>query len=336
MRLFRIIYLLLGVGLLAAVVAASDLAAVGDRLVQLGLAGAAAVVVITGAAFLCDSSSWWLILSGPRLEAVWLYRLWRVRMVGEAFNAIIPAASLGGEPIKALLLKRLHGTDYRAAAASLVMAKTTILLALIGFSSIGLTLMLRAGALADDYGPLAGAGLAALAAGGLGFFAIQRWRMASRVAGWLAGRPMGRGLERALIHVQTIDDSFMEFYRQRPGRFAAALTLALTSWLLGAVELYVVLGLFGHGISVAEALIIDSVLQLIRAGAFFIPAGLGVSEIGFVVLVGTLTGLPTLGLAAAIVRRCREVLWIAWGVAIGWRLSFTPAMAVAELAKKDN
>ena len=334
MRLFRVIYLLLGVGLLAAVVAASDLAAVGDRLVQLGLAGAAAVVAIAGVAFLCDSSSWWLILSGRRLEAAWLYRLWRVRMVGEAFNAIIPAASLGGEPIKVLLLKRLHGTDYGTAAASLVMAKTTILLALIGFSTIGLSMMLRTDAFADDYGLPAGAGLAALAAGAMGFFAIQRWRMASRLGGWLARHPLGRRLERALVHLQAIDDSFTAFYRQRPGRFAGALALALMSWLLGAAELYVVLGFFGHGISVAEALIIDSVLQLIRAGSFFIPASLGVSEAGFVLLFEALTGQPTLGLAAAIVRRCREVLWIAWGVAIGWRLSFTPAMAAAELAQK--
>jgi uncharacterized membrane protein YbhN (UPF0104 family) len=182
-RLFRVIYLLLGVGLLAAVVAASDLAAVGDRLVQLGLAGAAAVVAIAGVAFLCDSSSWWLILSGRRLEAAWLYRLWRVRMVGEAFNAIIPAASLGGEPIKLLLLKRLHGTDYGTAAASLVMAKTTILLALIGFSTIGLSMMLRTDALADDYGLPAGAGLAALAAGA--WPAV--WAVGSRATHWGAG-----------------------------------------------------------------------------------------------------------------------------------------------------
>lgn len=326
-RLFRLIYLLLGIGLLAAVITASDLAAVNDWLFQLGLIGVVAVFVIYCCAFLCDSGSWWLMLSGDKLEAVWLYRLWRVRMVGEAFNAIIPAASLGGEPIKVLLLKRLHGTDYRAAAASLVMAKTIILFALIGFSAIGLTVMMQSDTLAEVYGALAGAGLAALACGGLGFFAIQRWSMASRLAGWLARHRMGRRLERALIHLRTIDDSFKAFYHQRPGRFAIALGLALVSWLLGAVELYLVLGFFGHGISVAEALIIDSVLQLIRAGTFFIPASLGVSEMGFVVLVGALTGQPPLGLAAAIVRRSREVLWIAWGLLLGWRLSFTPSMS---------
>ena len=71
-------------------------------------------------------------------------------------------------------------------------------------------------------------------------------------------------------------------------------------------------------------------LQLVRAGSFFIPASLGVSEAGFVVLVGALTGQPPLGLAAALIRRLRELLWIVAGVALGWRLSFTPAVVAAE------
>ena len=332
-RLLRIVYLLAGLGLLAIVVAGVDLDAVGQWLVRLGLLGIAGVVAVYAAAFLCDAASWWLILSSARLEAVWLGRLWQVRLVGEAFNAIVPAASLGGEPVKALLLKKRHGVDYREGVASLVMAKTTILLALIGFAAIGLVLMLRAEALADAYGAVAGAGLAALALGVVGFFAVQRWRIASRFGAWLARRGIGRRLESALTHLQTIDDRFVEVYRHRPGRFAGALGLAFGAWALGAVELYVILGFLGRPISLAEAWIIESVLQLVRAGSFFIPANLGASEIGFVVMVGALTGQPPLGLAAALVRRCREVLWISLGLLLGWRLSFTPAATAAEIAE---
>ena len=333
MRLLRIVYLLAGLGLLAVVAAAIDLDAVGQWLSRMGMLGIACVVVVYATAFTCDSASWWLVQSPARLAAAWLFRLWQVRLVGEAFNAIIPAASLGGEPVKALLLKKRHGVDYREAAASLVMAKTTILLALIGFAAIGLALMLRAEALAGAYGAVAGAGLAVLALGVVGFFAVQRWRIASRFGAWLAPRRMGRRLETALAHLQTIDDRFVEVYRHRPGRFAGALGLAFGAWLLGAVELYVILGFLGRPISFAEAWIIESVLQLVRAGSFFIPASLGASEVGFVVMVGALTGQPPLGLAAAVVRRSREVLWISLGLVLGWRLSFTPAAAAAEIAE---
>ena len=49
-----------------------------------------------------------------------------VRMIGEAYNNITPTASLGGEPVKAWLLKANWGVPLRDAGASLVIAKTTI------------------------------------------------------------------------------------------------------------------------------------------------------------------------------------------------------------------
>ena len=333
MRLLRLGYLFAGFGLLGFVVATVDLGAVGGWIMRMGALGVGCVVAVYLLAFVCDTGSWWLILSGARLEGAWLRRLLGVRLVGEAFNAVVPAASLGGEPVKALLLKKRHGVDYRAGAASLVMAKTTILIALIGFSGVGLVLMLRSQALPGAYGAIAGAGLAALACGVLGFFAVQRWRVASRLGEWLSRRPVGRRLEAALAHVQNIGDRFVGFYQRAPGRFAAALGLAFAAWVLGAVEIYIILDFLGRPITPAEAWIADSVLQLVRAGTFFIPANLGASEVGFVVIVGALTGQPALGLAAAVVRRGRELMWIAGGLLLGWRLSFSPAKAAVELAE---
>ena len=333
MRILRIVYLVAGLGLFAAVLIGVDLASAGEWLGRMGFAGVASVIAVYALVFTCDSAAWWLILAGERLKGVWLGRLWLVRLVGEAFNAIIPAASLGGEPVKALLLKKRHGFGYGEAAASLVMAKTITLIGLIVFSTAGLTLMLGTKIYADAYGAVAGAGLAALAAGVLGFFAVQRWGVASRLVARLAARHPGGRLETALGHVRSIDDRFAGFYHRRPGRFAAALGLVLVSWLLGAFELYVILDFLGRPITLTEAWITETVLQLVRAGSFFIPANLGASEVGFVVLVGALTGQPSLGLAAALVRRAREMLWIIAGVALGWRLSFTPAVVAAELVE---
>lgn len=335
MRALRIAYLVAGLGLLAAVLYGVDLAAAGGWLARMGVAGVAAVITVYALVFTCDSAAWWFILGAEKLEGAWLARLWLVRLVGEAFNAIIPAASLGGEPVKALLLKKRHGVGYGEAAASLVMAKTITLIALILFSAIGLTLMLGSNSYADTYGAVAGAGLAALAAGVLGFFAVQRWGVTSRLAARYAARHPGGRIETALGHMRSIDERFAGFYHRRPGRFAAALALALASWMFGALELYVILDFLGRPITPAEAWITESVLQLVRAGSFFIPANLGASEVGFVVLVGALTGQPPLGLAAALMRRARELLWIVAGLALGWRLSFTPAGVAAALSDPD-
>ena len=67
----------------------------------------------------------------------------------------------------------------------------------------------------------------------------------------------------------------------------------------------------------ADAWILESLVQLVRAGTFFIPANIGAQEGVYVFVVGALTGNASAGLAAALIRRCRELVWIAAGLAIG-------------------
>ncbi|MFQ6018153.1 MAG: flippase-like domain-containing protein [Kiloniellaceae bacterium] len=326
-RLLRVVTLAPGLGLLGFVASRIDLAEVGRGVLELGISGAFVVVAVYFLVFLVDTASWRLMLPSVPLNLAWLYRMWKVRMVGEAFNLVVPAGSMGGEPVKAVLLKRTFGIDYREAGASLVMAKTVNLLALLVFAGIGFVLMLRAEALAESYRLVAGIGLAALSSAVLGFFAVQRWGAASRLGRLLARRPAGR-LARGLEHVRAIDDRFHEFYVRRPGRFAAASALGMVGWLLGAGELYLIMVFLGQPVSLAEAWLIETVAQLVRAGAFFIPAGLGATEAALVVIYGALTGQPALGLVVAVIRRARELLWIAWGFWLGWRFSLTPAAVI--------
>ena len=72
------------------------------------------------------------------------------------------------------------------------------------------------------------------------------------------------------------------------------------------------------GISPSEAWLIEAVAQLVRAGFFFVPASLGVTEAAMVLVYDALTGRPSLGFAVALIRRARELLWIAWGLWLGW------------------
>ena len=139
----RIIALLIGLGLVVFIVYQTDLSEVWLGVLDLGAPGAAAVVGVYLAVFLIDTASWQLTLPSVRLTPRWLYRLWKVRMVGEALNLVVPAGSVGGEPVKAVLLKKFHGIGYHEGAASVIMDKTNNLLALLIFVSVGLTIMAR-------------------------------------------------------------------------------------------------------------------------------------------------------------------------------------------------
>ena len=77
----------------------------------------------------------------------------------------------------------------------------------------------------------------------------------------------------------------------------------------------------------------ETAVQLVRAGTFFIPGRIGANEIGLVFVVETLPGLPSLGLAVALVRRGRELLWIVWGLWLGLIFSFRPTARELTAAK---
>ncbi len=327
----RLLSLFAGLVLLAFVASRIDLAEVWARVVELGPLGALAAAAVYFLAFLIDTASWQLALPSVRLNGAWLYRLWKVRMVGEALNLVIPAGSLGGEPVKAVLLKRGHGIGYHEGAASLFIARTVNILALVAFAAVGLALMLGVEALPRSFVLAAGLGLLALGLGVAGFYAVQRWGAASflarRLVAWrrrggrrggrLAGRLAGR-LEGFLEPIHAVDDRFEQFYLRRRLRFAGALGLAFLNWLLGAAEIMVIMWFLGAPVSPSEAWLIEAVAQLVRAGIFFVPASLGVTEAAMVLVYDALTGRPSLGFAVALIRRARELVWIAWGLWLGW------------------
>jgi len=310
--------LLAGIGVLAFVASEIDLSEVWSRVVEVGPLGALAVAAVYFLAFLIDTASWQLALPSARLNGAWLYRLWKVRMLGEALNLATPAGSMGGEPVKAVLLKRGYGIGYREGAASLFIARTVNLLSLVAFAAAGFALMLGVGALPRPFVLAAGLGLLALGLGVAGFYAVQRWGAASflvrRLTAW---RKIGR-LENFLEHMHAVDDHFERFYRRQRLRFAAALALAFLNWLAGAAEIMVILWFLGAPVSLSEAWLIEAVAQLVRAGFFFVPASLGVTEAAMVLVFDALTGRPSLGFAVALIRRGRELLWIAWGLWLGW------------------
>lgn len=331
MRYLKPIYLLIGLALLGYVLSQTDLAAVWAYTRQIGW-GMAAVLAIFFVAFVVDSLSWQLTFLTLDFGGSWGYRLWKVRMVGEAFNMATPLASMGGEPVKAVLLKKHYGIGYRQAVASLVLARTTNVIALVAFVAGGFLLMLDSPRLSASYKTSAGLGLVAFAVSIVLFFLIQRLKISSITGRWILRARLSARIEALLHHVHDMEERLNHFYTARRGRFAAALGLALVNWLVGAAELYATLWFLGNPVTVTEAWIIEAVAQLVRTATFFIPASIGAQEGAFLVICGVITGEPALGLAVALVRRCREIVWILWGLALGWRYSFTPRVVKPDLS----
>ena len=368
----RCLCLAAGIALLALVLREVDLGAVASAAAAFGVTAMLAVLALYAVEFLADTAGWHLAVTSVPFDAGWLRRLFVTRLVGEAVNTVTPLAGMGGEPVKAWLLKRRHAIEYGESAASLVIARTVNLLALIPFAGIGLMLAASDPRLPGAYGASAGIGLAVLAAATLAFFTVQRFRIASSLGRLGGRRPDGvigrRGAtalpwneparagpaarrrgpptplprnepapsspaapvrarprrRSPLVWIEAFDDRLLHFYTRHRRRFALALALAFLNWCVGALGVFVTMRFLGVEISVADAWILESFTQLVRAGTFFIPASIGAQEGVYVLVAGALTGNAAAGFAAALIRRCRGLLWTAAGLAVGWRHARAP------------
>ena len=223
---------------------------------------------------------------------------------------------MGGEAVKAIMLKNLYGISYRDGTASLILAKTMIVVGLVAFLTVGFALMQGSPKLDDTYKFVSGAGLFAFGLGATLFVLVQRYKIAS-----LAGTALGRSKWFAKINMllqilDQVEDRLIHFYTRRPNRLVTVFILSFINWVLGIFEIWLVMDLIGHPISLTDAWIIETVAQLVRSATFFIPASIGAQEGAFLVVGAAITGQPSFGLTVALARRIREIVWTMWGLAV--------------------
>jgi uncharacterized protein (TIRG00374 family) len=321
-----LVMLLVGMALLGIILYQTNLDEVWSRLQEVGGWGIALVLLFYLLGTVSVSASWLLTLPGMRATPRWLFRLWRAWMVGSFFEIVTPLASLGGEPVKAIVLHRYYDTRYQDATTSLVLARMTDLVAQIIFITAGFALILHGELLPTRYRILVGVGLALFIVGILGFFLLQNKRAFSRLRAWLErGRLRKRLLSGRVVTLldalHEIEDQLVDYYASQRGRFALSTAAALGEWMSGVFATYVAVNLLGYPITFVEALVIDSFVALVRSVFFFVPADLGTQEGAQVLICSGITGSPELGLALATIRRSRDLLILALGALFGTEYS---------------
>lgn len=318
--LLKLLFLGLGVALLWLVVRELDLSEVAAQLRALGL-GIVAVLAINTIAYTIDTLSWHVILDQVPLRIRAFWELWKIRMVGSSYNQVVPAAGIGGEPLKVILLKRSMGIGFRDSVASLILFQTNKLLSLVAVAFGGYGIALAVVGLPSSLNLVAPVGVGAFAAVVGAFFLFQRFRIASLIVttfqrGWLSAR-----LVKALRGIRDIEERAVRFYTIEYTRFAAAFFLTTVHVLFGVLEIYAATWLLGYPMDFWSCWVVVALVEVVKASTFFIPISLGAQEGAMVFVVGAITGNPTLGLSLAIVRRIREIFMVLWGFSIGWRVN---------------
>ncbi len=321
-RFLKPLFLILGLLLFVWALRKVDLSQVGDLLLKMG-PGLFAVLLAFGPVTWFDALSWKYAFKPEEAKAIHPFAIWRIRNIGEAFNAITPLGSMGGEPVKAHLLKEEYGLTYKQGVASQVVARTTLTVALILFMIPGTVLLFMDESIAETFKVSSLTGMITFS---ILIFLFLLFQITGTLS-WIV-----HGLNRlfptpiprpSLEHWVALCGMMSGYYRQHRGLFLKSIGFAFLGWVVGVLELYLTLYFLGIPVGIKELWIIESLLQLIRAGSFFIPLSLGVQEGGLILIFTSLGMAGPLGLAVSFVRRIRELVWIALGLLLGWGTSYS-------------
>jgi glycosyltransferase 2 family protein len=292
---------LLGLAAATAIIAWSGYAQILQALTQAGW-GIVWTSLFHLLPMLCCVIGWRALMPGKTRPSLgyFFYLLW----LRSSVNNMMPVARIGGEVLAVRLMTK-HGIRKTDAIASTVVELTLSVIAVFFFDVIGITMFairindrnlimqLCVGLLLSL--PII---IALLFIQRAGFFGLmskvftllfrERW---SKLAG----------------HTVRLDRAVHVMYRRKK-RVLICGFWQFMSWCTGVGEIWLALYFMGHPMPLAEAFMLESIIQAMASAAFVVPGALGVQEGGFL-LFGRLLGLsPDIAVALAVIRRCRDLI----------------------------
>ncbi|MGZ3452540.1 MAG: lysylphosphatidylglycerol synthase domain-containing protein [Polyangiales bacterium] len=268
-----------------------------------------------------DALAWkWLLrILGRELR---FSRLMAVRLSTEAVLLSFPGGALLAEGLKPVLLAR-DGVPYAETAATLAAKKVL----LIGTQSLYLATaaifgwnVLRTIAPALPVAVLLAALVLFAAATAMlliflhGSLGARSHRLLERLpfAGlrtWLGTRR--EGFAATDTHLASVFGAHVAELSRAAGPF-------FLSWLAESLESWTILHLLGVRLDFFQVMAFEAGVSLLRSIVFFVPAGLGVQDAGYMTALNALAIRDPTNTAAAFVllKRAKEVFWIVTGYTV--------------------
>ena len=325
----RAAVLLLSVGLFVRVLWMADLPSVGRLLAHIGPLVVVAVIPY-GLTVVADTAGWRAILLGFEARVA-LKKLLGVRLSTEAVHISFPGGPILAEGLKVWFLSQRAGVPVAESTASLTVKKvlqigTQGIYVLVAAAVAGPWLHQLTVSLGDvvPLRPLMvgiGVFLCLVAAGAVAV--LLSGRVAERLWSLLFRIPSRRMRAWVTTHQSTflaIDTHAREVLRSHVWGLLVAAAWILLGWFIEAGESWVLLRLLGIDLPYSAVLAFEPVVSFTRSAAFFVPAGLGVQDGGYMAMLQGF-GIPDATNRAAafvLLKRFKEVFWIV----VGWTLFF--------------
>lgn len=150
---------------------------------------------------------------------------------------------------------------------------------------------------------------------------LGRGRVAARLLGGLRLLPkvaLRARVDRSAARFHRTDAELAALFRAGPRRLVKPGFGFLCSWLLEALETFVILRLLGTELDFSTVAGFEVALSFLRNLVFVLPAGLGLQDVGYVLFLRAL-GVPdalAVGAAFSVLKRGKELFWSLAGYAL--------------------
>jgi uncharacterized protein (TIRG00374 family) len=270
------------------------------------------LVAIYAGAQIAFTLGWWVIVG--RRGPAGFRELFAAYLAGDSINYF---TGVGGEPVKAHMLRGRMG--FGPAFATIWVNRNADVLAQWLFLVAGAAVALTHYALPPLPRYLVIAGLTVLGALAIGFTGMQRRGFFGPMLRLLKRVPaLEARLARLEAHAEQVDARIRLYYRKEKhgAQFAIAVAWGFLGWCGGLVETWIVLKLLSPTHTFASAFAVESLAMILNGILLLVPARIGSAEairLGVAALVGM---TPAQGAAYALVRRARELVWLAPGFVV--------------------
>lgn len=315
-RLLAIVSAVIGLALFIYVIQQTGLEEIGARLRQLG-AGFVLILAISAFRYLTRSLSWLRCIS-PEDRHVGFWTLWRARLAGEAIGDLT-AGPLVAEPLKAMVIGDKLSLASRV--SSLTVENITYTVSSCVMVMAGAIALLTSFGMAGSLRVAMRVSLAAVVVVIVASVIVigRRWKLGSGAATLLA-RLLIRDeakrlkLESKIFHLAELEEYIFDFFAKRPLDFFLVILCQMSFHLAGVTEIFVTMKLIGAHLSFATAFLMESVNRALNIAFTFVPAMVGVDELGTRELAKVLGFDGSFGVALAIIRKIRMFFWIGIGL----------------------
>jgi uncharacterized membrane protein YbhN (UPF0104 family) len=267
----------------------------------------ALICLVHGVSMAVDTLGWRYAFSRDRVP---FGTLLAARTAGEAVSVVTVLATVGGEAVKAWLIK--SEVPYEESVPAVIAAKSATCVAQALFLLVGIVVGFT---MLTWQSPFMSAMLWLLAVEIVavgGFLATQLTGVigrAGRLLRWF-------GLATADSHAARLDQTLREYYRQHLGRFLLSIGWHVVGCLIAVVETLLVIMAIGVAAGFATATVVDALGSGIRFATFFVPGSVGALEGANAAAFAALGYGAGAGVAYSLVRRARQAIWVGIGIAI--------------------